>query len=207
MHFEKVCLDKFGLDYLWYIKSWSFAFLQAETVHAITEETRVEGNVSSQIYVRYFTAGCSHLALLTLVLLSIIAEVSHCSRATAMMWMCWCKFVLFLLFLSTGCIYRTGLVARVLVRVFPMWREHIFLQLLTCLTMFYNNVVLWDIMKWFICVCWISRSNGQFFNSSSTIVHSRNGINVTLSREDMDLNFYLGIYTGESTITCTATQF
>uniref|UniRef100_A0A671UTK7 Multidrug resistance-associated protein 4 n=1 Tax=Sparus aurata TaxID=8175 RepID=A0A671UTK7_SPAAU len=40
------------------------------------EETRVEGNVSSHIYVKYFTAGCSLVMLLFILLISVAAEVS-----------------------------------------------------------------------------------------------------------------------------------
>lgn len=46
------------------------------------EETRVEGSVSSHIYLKYFTAGCNLLVLLVIVLLSVIAEVSHGSSAS-----------------------------------------------------------------------------------------------------------------------------
>ncbi|CAL1598299.1 unnamed protein product [Knipowitschia caucasica] len=51
--------------------------LPVETVHTMTEETRVEGNVSSEVYVRYFTAGCSCLVLLVIVLLSVAAEAAY----------------------------------------------------------------------------------------------------------------------------------
>lgn len=43
----------------------------------MTEETRVEGNVSWHIYYTYFTAGCNILVLMLILLLSVIAEVSH----------------------------------------------------------------------------------------------------------------------------------
>lgn len=42
----------------------------------MAEETRIEGNVSGHIYLKYFTAGCNVLALLAVVLLSVVAEVS-----------------------------------------------------------------------------------------------------------------------------------
>lgn len=45
----------------------------------MTEETRVEGNVSGRIYFKYFTAGCNVLVLVAIVLLSIVAEVSQAS--------------------------------------------------------------------------------------------------------------------------------
>ncbi|XP_033832984.1 ATP-binding cassette sub-family C member 4-like isoform X1 [Periophthalmus magnuspinnatus] len=51
--------------------------LPTETVHTIAEETRVEGNVSADVYVRYFTAGCSCAALLSIVLLSVVAEAAY----------------------------------------------------------------------------------------------------------------------------------
>lgn len=47
-----------------------------ETVRTMAEETRVEGNVSSHIYVKYFTAGCSLVMLLFILLISVAAEVS-----------------------------------------------------------------------------------------------------------------------------------
>uniref|UniRef100_A0A8C4NTG3 Multidrug resistance-associated protein 4 n=1 Tax=Dicentrarchus labrax TaxID=13489 RepID=A0A8C4NTG3_DICLA len=49
--------------------------LPVETVRTMAEETRVEGNVSGQIYLKYFTAGCNLLVLLVIVLLSVTAEV------------------------------------------------------------------------------------------------------------------------------------
>ena len=49
--------------------------LQAETVRAMTEETRIEGTVSRKIYLKYFTAGSNYLMLMFILLLSIIAEV------------------------------------------------------------------------------------------------------------------------------------
>lgn len=55
---------------------------QVETVRTMAEETRVEGNVSSHIYLKYFTAGCNRLVLLVIVLLSVTAEVSHCQHLT-----------------------------------------------------------------------------------------------------------------------------
>ncbi|XP_068447107.1 ATP-binding cassette sub-family C member 4-like [Clinocottus analis] len=51
--------------------------LPVETVRSMAEETRAEGNVSSRIYLKYFSAGCSFLALIVIVLLSVIAEVSY----------------------------------------------------------------------------------------------------------------------------------
>uniref|UniRef100_A0A3P8TFX2 Multidrug resistance-associated protein 4 n=1 Tax=Amphiprion percula TaxID=161767 RepID=A0A3P8TFX2_AMPPE len=47
-----------------------------QTFGAFAEESRAEGNVSSHIYLKYFTASCSLLVLMVIVLLSIIAEVS-----------------------------------------------------------------------------------------------------------------------------------
>uniref|UniRef100_A0A669C2N7 Multidrug resistance-associated protein 4 n=1 Tax=Oreochromis niloticus TaxID=8128 RepID=A0A669C2N7_ORENI len=55
----------------------SFLVLQVEAIQTIAEETRADGNVSSQVYFTYFTAGCSLLVLMVIVFLSIIAEVSH----------------------------------------------------------------------------------------------------------------------------------
>ncbi|XP_039649399.1 multidrug resistance-associated protein 4-like isoform X1 [Perca fluviatilis] len=51
--------------------------LPVETVHPMAEETRADGNVSSHIYLKYFTAGCNPLVLLVIVLLSVIAEVAY----------------------------------------------------------------------------------------------------------------------------------
>lgn len=45
----------------------------------MSEETRVEGNVSWHIYYKYFTAGCNILVLMLILLLSVIAEVSEMS--------------------------------------------------------------------------------------------------------------------------------
>lgn len=41
----------------------------------MAEETRVEGNVSGRVYLKYFTSGCSVLLLLLILLLSFLAEV------------------------------------------------------------------------------------------------------------------------------------
>ncbi|XP_054655590.1 ATP-binding cassette sub-family C member 4-like isoform X3 [Dunckerocampus dactyliophorus] len=51
--------------------------LPAESVHATPEEARAEGNVSTDIYVKYFTAHCHPVALVAIVLLSVIAEVAY----------------------------------------------------------------------------------------------------------------------------------
>ncbi|KAM9334128.1 ATP-binding cassette sub-family C member 4-like [Symphorus nematophorus] len=51
--------------------------LPVETVRTMVEETRVEGNVGSHIYLKYFTAGCNLLVLMLIVLLSVIAEVAY----------------------------------------------------------------------------------------------------------------------------------
>ncbi|XP_030265342.1 multidrug resistance-associated protein 4-like [Sparus aurata] len=51
--------------------------LPMETVRTMAEETRVEGNVSSHIYVKYFTAGCSLVMLLFILLISVAAEVAY----------------------------------------------------------------------------------------------------------------------------------
>lgn len=42
----------------------------------MAEETRVEGNVSGHIYLKYFTAGCNPVVILFILLLSVAAEVS-----------------------------------------------------------------------------------------------------------------------------------
>lgn len=47
----------------------------------MSEEARVEGNVSRHIYLKYFTAGSHVLFLVFILLLSIIAEVSYHSQA------------------------------------------------------------------------------------------------------------------------------
>uniref|UniRef100_A0A3P8TH99 Multidrug resistance-associated protein 4 n=1 Tax=Amphiprion percula TaxID=161767 RepID=A0A3P8TH99_AMPPE len=60
-------------------------FATVQTVVASAEESRAEGNVSSHIYLKYFTASCSLLVLLVIVLLSIIAEVRKlytCNKVT-----------------------------------------------------------------------------------------------------------------------------
>ncbi|XP_041835127.1 ATP-binding cassette sub-family C member 4-like [Melanotaenia boesemani] len=51
--------------------------LPVETVRAIEEETRAEGNVGGHVYLKYFTAGCNPLGLIVIVLLSIIAEAAY----------------------------------------------------------------------------------------------------------------------------------
>lgn len=53
-----------------------YVVLQVETVCTAAEETRVEGDVGTHVYLKYFTAGCSVLVLLVILLLSFIAEVS-----------------------------------------------------------------------------------------------------------------------------------
>lgn len=68
---------------------WISVFLQAETVLTMSEEARVEGNVSRHIYLKYFTAGCSILVLMVILLLSIVAEVSHHSQAVQTFTGCW----------------------------------------------------------------------------------------------------------------------
>uniref|UniRef100_A0A673BSI4 Cystic fibrosis transmembrane conductance regulator n=1 Tax=Sphaeramia orbicularis TaxID=375764 RepID=A0A673BSI4_9TELE len=100
--------------------------LPAEAVRTMAEEARVEGNVGSHVYVKYFTTGCSYMVLLIIVLLSIIAEVAYILQD-------------------------------------------------------------WWLVYW---------AKQQVFNSTTSVVDSRNGINVTPSDEDLGLNFYLGIYTG-----------
>lgn len=47
----------------------------------MSEETRVEGNISRHVYFKYFTAGCNVLVLMVILVLSVVAEVSHRSRA------------------------------------------------------------------------------------------------------------------------------
>ncbi|XP_039997779.1 multidrug resistance-associated protein 4-like isoform X2 [Xiphias gladius] len=51
--------------------------LPVETVCTMAEETRVEGDVSGHIYLKYFTTGCNLLVLLVIVLLSVMAEVAY----------------------------------------------------------------------------------------------------------------------------------
>ncbi|XP_068165847.1 ATP-binding cassette sub-family C member 4-like isoform X1 [Antennarius striatus] len=51
--------------------------LPVETVQAMAEETRVEGDVDLRIYVKYFTAGCNLVVLFLVVLLSVVAEVAY----------------------------------------------------------------------------------------------------------------------------------
>ncbi|XP_028320649.1 multidrug resistance-associated protein 4-like isoform X2 [Gouania willdenowi] len=51
--------------------------LPDEAVRTIPEEARAEGNVSGQIYYRYFTAGSPLLGLVLILLLSLIAEVAY----------------------------------------------------------------------------------------------------------------------------------
>ncbi|XP_057680007.1 ATP-binding cassette sub-family C member 4-like [Corythoichthys intestinalis] len=48
-----------------------------ENAHTEEEEARAEGNVSRDIYVKYFTAHCHPLILLAIVLLSVIAEAAY----------------------------------------------------------------------------------------------------------------------------------
>ncbi|XP_036946537.1 multidrug resistance-associated protein 4-like isoform X2 [Acanthopagrus latus] len=51
--------------------------LPVETVQTMAEETRVEGNVSGHIYLKYFTAGCNPVVILFILLLSVAAEVAY----------------------------------------------------------------------------------------------------------------------------------
>uniref|UniRef100_A0A4W6CXA1 ATP-binding cassette, sub-family C (CFTR/MRP), member 4 n=1 Tax=Lates calcarifer TaxID=8187 RepID=A0A4W6CXA1_LATCA len=44
----------------------------AETVCTMAEETRVEGDISGHVYLKYFTAGCNPVVLVVIVLLSVI---------------------------------------------------------------------------------------------------------------------------------------
>uniref|UniRef100_A0A667Z628 Multidrug resistance-associated protein 4 n=1 Tax=Myripristis murdjan TaxID=586833 RepID=A0A667Z628_9TELE len=46
--------------------------LPGETAQTMAEESRFEGNISCDIYLKFFTAGCSSLVLLAIVLLSVI---------------------------------------------------------------------------------------------------------------------------------------
>ncbi|XP_029941882.1 multidrug resistance-associated protein 4-like [Salarias fasciatus] len=48
-----------------------------ETLRGFAEEARAEGNVSGDIYLKYFTAGCHFLVLILIVLLSVVAEVAY----------------------------------------------------------------------------------------------------------------------------------
>lgn len=57
----------------------------------MSEEARVEGNVSRHIYLKYFTAGCNVLFLMVILLLSIIAEVSHHSHSN-IFWLLYIDF-------------------------------------------------------------------------------------------------------------------
>ncbi|XP_043965411.1 ATP-binding cassette sub-family C member 4-like isoform X2 [Gambusia affinis] len=49
----------------------------AEAAPTLAEESRVEGNVDGHVYLKYFTAGCSSLVLLLIVVISIVAEVAY----------------------------------------------------------------------------------------------------------------------------------
>ncbi|XP_047432400.1 ATP-binding cassette sub-family C member 4-like [Mugil cephalus] len=51
--------------------------LPVENVRTVAEETRAEGNVSSHIYYKYYTAGCNLVVLMVIILFSMIAEVSY----------------------------------------------------------------------------------------------------------------------------------
>ncbi|XP_061642245.1 ATP-binding cassette sub-family C member 4-like isoform X2 [Phyllopteryx taeniolatus] len=51
--------------------------LPVESAHTAQEEARAEGNVSKDIYVKYFTAHCHPLILLAILLLSVIAEAAY----------------------------------------------------------------------------------------------------------------------------------
>ncbi|XP_077399671.1 ATP-binding cassette sub-family C member 4-like isoform X2 [Vanacampus margaritifer] len=51
--------------------------LPVETAHALEEESRAEGNVSRDIYAKYFTAHCHPLILLAILLLSVVAEAAY----------------------------------------------------------------------------------------------------------------------------------
>ncbi|XP_040888393.1 ATP-binding cassette sub-family C member 4-like [Toxotes jaculatrix] len=48
-----------------------------ESVCTTAEETRVDGDVSGPIYLKYFTSGCNFLVLLLIIVLSITAEVAY----------------------------------------------------------------------------------------------------------------------------------
>uniref|UniRef100_A0A8C4HTI5 Multidrug resistance-associated protein 4 n=1 Tax=Dicentrarchus labrax TaxID=13489 RepID=A0A8C4HTI5_DICLA len=68
---KEVCApaeELFQLSLLLYeVFDQQFLVLQVETVRTMAEETRVEGNVSGQIYLKYFTAGCNLLVLLVIL--------------------------------------------------------------------------------------------------------------------------------------------
>ncbi|XP_070787041.1 ATP-binding cassette sub-family C member 4-like [Enoplosus armatus] len=100
--------------------------LPAETVRTMAEETREEGNVSSHIYLTYFTAGCNHLVLAVVVLLSVIAEVAYILQD-------------------------------------------------------------WWLVHW---------AREEVSNGTSTAVGINNGINATRPDQEVNLTFYLGIYSG-----------
>nr|XP_057941813.1 ATP-binding cassette sub-family C member 4-like isoform X2 [Doryrhamphus excisus] len=56
----------------------SHEHLPADGAHAcVAEEARADGDVSADIYVRYFTAHCPPVALAAIVLLSVVAEVAY----------------------------------------------------------------------------------------------------------------------------------
>ncbi|XP_037120770.1 multidrug resistance-associated protein 4-like isoform X2 [Syngnathus acus] len=51
--------------------------LPVESAHAAEEESRAEGNVRRDVYVKYFTAHCHPLILLAILVLSVIAEAAY----------------------------------------------------------------------------------------------------------------------------------
>uniref|UniRef100_A0A3B4ZXD9 Multidrug resistance-associated protein 4-like n=1 Tax=Stegastes partitus TaxID=144197 RepID=A0A3B4ZXD9_9TELE len=95
-----------------------------ETVGAFEEENRAQGNVSCHIYLQYFTASCSLLVLILIVLLSVVAEAAYVLQD-------------------------------------------------------------WWLVYW---------AREEYSNSTATAVSIKNGINVT--RSELNLTFYLGIYSG-----------
>ncbi|XP_008297174.1 multidrug resistance-associated protein 4-like [Stegastes partitus] len=97
-----------------------------ETVGALEEENRAQGNVSCHIYLQYFTASCSLLVLILIVLLSVVAETAYILQD-------------------------------------------------------------WWLVYW---------AREEYSNSTATAVHVKNGINVTRSARELNLTFYLGIYSG-----------
>ncbi|XP_041822005.1 ATP-binding cassette sub-family C member 4-like isoform X1 [Chelmon rostratus] len=100
--------------------------LPVETVHTMSEETRVDGGVSSHIYLKYFTAGSNLLLLVVIVLLSVIAEVAYVLQD-------------------------------------------------------------WWLVYW---------ARDEVFNSTVSAVSIQHGSNATVSNQELDLTFYLSIYSG-----------
>uniref|UniRef100_A0A3P8VQU0 Multidrug resistance-associated protein 4-like n=1 Tax=Cynoglossus semilaevis TaxID=244447 RepID=A0A3P8VQU0_CYNSE len=82
--------------------------LQVDFVCAAGEETRVDGDVSSRIYLKYFTADTNILFLMFIVLLSIIAEVNSQTFLCACSCMMWPRLGACLSGLGLYCICLTA---------------------------------------------------------------------------------------------------